>query len=186
MTESTMPTTDAVASAPALDDELASYELAFHILPTVVEGEVADVVASLKDAITAAGGTVTDEEVPERIELAYEVIKYVEGKHRRFHSAYFGWVRFTATPDAIAAITEAVESNTSVLRHLLIRLTALEEANPFWYHEAQREVAQVTNIDEADMDTEADAPSESSNDGEDASHESNDDTDETPQEEETR
>lgn len=180
MTESTMPTTDAAPEAE-LSDERSSYELAFHVLPTVVEGEVADVLTALKDVITAAGGTVTDEEAPERIELAYEIIKYVEGKHRRFHSAYFGWIRFTAMPDMISTITEAVETNPSILRHLLIRLTAAEEANPFWYHEAQRAVAQVTDIDEDELATADDASDASTEDTE-----SDSETDEASEEESSR
>ena len=37
--------------------EVSSYELAFHVLPTVAEGEVADVATALRSMIEAAGGT---------------------------------------------------------------------------------------------------------------------------------
>lgn len=116
--------------------EANSYELAFHVLPIVAEGEVATVFQNLKDIITKHGGTITIEEAPARFDLAYEVIKYLEGRNRKFTSAYFGWVRFEAEPAAIDEITEAVEGVKELLRHLLVKLTKVEEENPFFFHEA--------------------------------------------------
>src|SRR6056297_2542301 len=125
MSKETMPVADA-----------AHYELAFHVLPTVAEGEVTDVFTSLKTAIEQAGGTITLEEEPKRFELAYEIIKLLEGRNRKFTSAYFGWVRFSLEPASLEAVTEVVESTPQLLRHMVIRLTKAEEANPFMFHEA--------------------------------------------------
>ena len=126
--------------------ETNSYELAFHVLPTVAEGEVARVVDDIKTYITNSGGTIGIEETPARIELAYNIEKYLEGKYRKFSSAYFGWVRFTTDPSTIAAITEELEGDMNVLRHLLLKLTKVEEEHPFYYHEALEE-EQVANVD---------------------------------------
>ena len=101
MTEETMPVAEAATVA---GDDRQSYELAFHVLPTVAEGEVAAVVEKLKAEIVAAGGTIFDEEGAERIELAYEVVKHFEGRNRKFKSAYFGWVRFKADAAAIPTV----------------------------------------------------------------------------------
>ena len=131
---------------PAAD--AAHYELAFHVLPTVAEGEVADVFASLKSVIEKAGGTVTTEEAPKRFDLAYEIIKYLEGRNRKFTSAYFGWIRFTLEPTQLEEIMEAVEGTNQLLRHLLIRLTKMEEANPFMFHEALEESQVAVEVDE--------------------------------------
>lgn len=151
MVETNMPTAEAEvavdAEAAEADEERAHYELAFHILPTVVEGEVPDVFAAVKDMIAKADGTVTDEEAPQRFELAYEIVKHVEGKNRKFTSAYFGWVRFTAVPSAAHSIAHAVETRPDTLRHLLIRLTRQEEAHPFRFHEALASQKQVTDVD---------------------------------------
>jgi len=125
MSKETMPAADA-----------AHYELAFHVLPTVAEGEVADVFTSLKTVIEKAGGTITLEEAPARFELAYEIIKLLEGRNRKFTSAYFGWVRFTLEPVQLEELMEEVEATPQLLRHLVIRLTKAEEANPFMFHEA--------------------------------------------------
>lgn len=129
--------------------EAVSYELAFHVLPTVAEGEVADVVTSLRSAIEAAGGTVTEAETPERFDLAYDIVKYLEGRNRKFSSAYFGWMRFTLEPSKLAEVTEVVEGNGKLLRHLIIRLTKAEEAHAFMFHEALADsVSETIDLDE--------------------------------------
>ncbi|MCA9367650.1 30S ribosomal protein S6 [Candidatus Kaiserbacteria bacterium] len=147
MSEQNMPATDAV-----------SYELAFHVLPTVAEGEVPTVFQNLKDMITKAGGTITGEETPARFELAYEIVKYLEGRNRKFSSAYFGWIRFTVEADKLAEVSQNVDATKELLRHLLIRLTKVEEENPFYFHEALAKLEKKTetvNLDEAPADEEA-------------------------------
>ena len=154
---------------PAAD--ATHYELAFHVLPTVAEGEVADVFTSLKSAIEKAGGVITVEEAPKRFDLAYEVVKYLEGRNRKFTSAYFGWVRFTLEPGQLEEVTEVVEGENRLLRHLLIRLTKMEEANPFMFHEALEsnkveniEIDEEESEDDEDADVAADE-SEASDEG---------------------
>jgi ribosomal protein S6 len=147
MTETNMP---AVEASLGDERELMSYELAFHVLPTIAEGEVQTVFTNLKNAISKAGGNITSEEAPARFDLAYEIVKFLEGRNRKFGSAYFGWVRFTVTADKIAEITEAVEGTKEILRHLLIKLTKVEEANPFYFHPAiaDRKVETIVIEDE--------------------------------------
>lgn len=118
------------------DSETSVYELAFHVLPTVAEGEVASVVDKIKSHITTAGGEITSEETPARFELAYEIDKYLEGRNRKFASAYFGWVRFTAEPAALEELANEVEAIKEILRSIVIKLTKVEEANPFMFHES--------------------------------------------------
>ncbi len=135
---------------PAIEvSERNSYELAFHVLPTVAEGEVAGVFDAIKTLITTNGGELVTEEAPDRFDLAYEVIKHIDGKNRKFTSAYFGWVRFVNEPEAIEAIMEAMDANTSLLRHLLIKLSKVEEAEPFMLHEALESQKMVSTVDEA-------------------------------------
>jgi len=154
---------------PAAD--AAHYELAFHVLPTVAEGEVAEVVTALAALVAAAGGTVTGQEDPKRFDLAYEIVKYLEGRNRKFTSAYFGWIRFTLEPVKLAEIMETVEANGKLLRHLLIRLNKLEDANPFMFHEALTEEQAATEADDEGNDDEeaddADIEADDSKDGED-------------------
>ncbi len=144
-----MPVTEAVSHAH--EGDTAVYELAYHILPTVAEGEVESVTGELKALLTSHGAVITDEEAAARFELAYEIEKYLEGKYRRFASAYFGWIRFTIDPAQLATVDEELRGNKKVLRHLTIRLTSVEEANPFRFHESIKELtAKVTTVDTDD------------------------------------
>ena len=145
-----MPTAEAEVAAGAAD-ERASYELAFHVLPTVVEGEVPSVFDEIKSIVTNAGGDITSEEAPQRFDLAYEIVKHLEGKNRRFGSAYFGWVRFSIEAAKAPAIAHAVETHSQILRHLLIRLTRLEEANEFRFHDALESVKQVSEVTDTEV-----------------------------------
>lgn len=134
------------ASAEVNERELVSYELAFHVLPTIAEGEVATVFQSLKDMIVKHGGTITIEETPVRFDLAYDIVKYLEGRNRKFSSAYFGWIRFEVASAEIESIIDAVDHTKELLRHLLIRLTKNEEAHPFFFHEALVELKKTETI----------------------------------------
>jgi ribosomal protein S6 len=163
-------------AAEASNVDTPSYELAFHVLPTVAEGEVVAVFSTLKDIITKHGGELTLEEAPERFDLAYEIIRYLEGRNRRFTSAYFGWVRFTVAPSEIDEISQEVTAVNELLRHILIKLTKNEEAHPFYFHEALQETVSETievNEETAVVEPAADAKDtkaaeESQKDGEEA------------------
>lgn len=149
MSETNMPAVE--AGVETNERELASYELAFHVLPTIAEGEVTAVFQKLKDTITKNGGEIMIDEAPVRFDLAYEIVKYLEGRNRKFNSAYFGWIRFKAKPAAIDAIREEVEATKELLRHLLIKLTKTEEENSFSFAEALAEIEQkVQTIDVAE------------------------------------
>lgn len=149
MAENVMPAAEAAAAPATVDDERGSYELAFHILPTVAEGEVPTVFESLKTMITNDGAEIFDEEAPERFDLAYDIVQHLEGKNRKFSSAYFGWVRFKTPADNIAKITSEIEARSDILRYLLIRLSKVEEENTFRFHEALKSEKMVTTVEES-------------------------------------
>jgi ribosomal protein S6 len=148
MQETNASATEAVVAGVG-EREPLSYELAFHVLPTVAEGEVASVFESIKADLERVGGELIAEETPQRFDLAYEVDKRLEGKSRRFRSAYFGWVRFRLLPAELNVLAEAVDAKKELLRYLLIRLTKSEEANPFYFHTALVREG-VRNPDEED------------------------------------
>ncbi|MFM2424247.1 MAG: hypothetical protein RLZZ70_638 [Candidatus Parcubacteria bacterium] len=153
MSDVTMPTTEAIVTN---EQEFVAYELAYHVLPTVAEGEVAGVTAALTALITQAGGTITGQEAAERFELAYEISKYLEGKYRRFSSAYFGWIRFTLPAAALPAVTLEVELHKLILRSMVIRLTKAEEQHSFNFHEALVDTKfRAVEVDEEIVEDEA-------------------------------
>ncbi len=145
MTDTTMPAAEATEQ---FTDEVNSYELAFHILPTVAEGEVAGVYEAIKAHITHVEGTFFDEEAPERIDLAYPVVRHLEGKNRKFTSSYFGWVRFRLDGEKLEALIEELATEQNILRTLMVKLTKREEANPFRFHEHRKALKIVETIDE--------------------------------------
>ena len=153
MSETQMPATEA-SLAP--EQELMSYEFAFHVLPTVAEGEVVGIFESLKAHISKAGGTITSEEAPERFDLSYDIVKYLEGKNRKFSSAYFGWVRFHLYGAQLESLTEEIESNKELLRYLLVKLTKIEETSPFRFHDSisDRKVRTVDTEEVVDVEVE--------------------------------
>ncbi len=150
-----MPVTDAAVGANEI--EFAAYELAYHVLPTVAEGEVGSVTDALKQLIADHQGEVFDEEGAERFELAYEIEKYLEGRNRRFGSAYFGWIRFRMNPEMMPTFDSEIEHQKSILRHLIVRLTKVEEVTPFRFHESL-ERKQVETVGDEEVAVEAEAP----------------------------
>lgn len=135
-----MPTTEADA---LVRDGTDQYECAFHVLPTVADGEVADVVEGLKSIIRSHGGEIADEESPQRFTLAYEIRKAVEGRMPRFTSSWFGWMRFSLSRDQLAQVTKEIQYRPQVLRYLIIRITRDEAAHPFRFFVSQKESATV-------------------------------------------
>ncbi len=133
MSETNMPAAEAAVTN---DKDVISYEFAFHILPTVAEGEVKEVVEKFKAQITKAGGEIFDQEEAKRFDLAYDIEKYLEGRNRKFSSAYFGWIRFHLYGAKLEGLTEEIDSNKELLRYLLVKLTKVEEANPFRFHDS--------------------------------------------------
>ena len=152
-----MPATE--ASTEAYTDEVTSYEFAFHILPTVAEGEVPETLSQIKAHITSVGGVIFAEEAPERIDLGYPIVRHLEGKNRKFTSSYFGWIRFRAEGEKLAQLDEELRADTNVLRFLIIKLTKQDEANPFHFHEHRKSIKMVETIDE-EVVAQTEAPTE--------------------------
>lgn len=157
MSETTMPVAEAITSD---FDERNSYEFAFHVLPTVAEGEVPGVFETFKAHI-AKVAEITNEERPERVDLVYPIVKPMEGKNRKFTSAYFGWVRFKLEGEKLAELMEELTTTSVLLRHLLIKLTREEEEHPFRFHENKKAIkmVEVVNDEEtlAEVHTEEEA-----------------------------
>lgn len=173
MTEQTMPATEAAVDTK----DAVSYELAFHILPTVAEGEVSTVFAAIKQVLEQAGSTFTNEEAPQRFVLSYTIEKRIDDKIRRFDSAYFGWVRFTLTSDKINEVMEEIDSRADILRTLLLKLTKAEEATPFFFHEALEKDKKVVEISDEELESIAKEAVESEADADEAESDTIEDED---------
>jgi len=102
-------------------NELQIYEIGYHILPTVADGDLAAEVSKIHGLITKAGGTVLSDAFPEVVNLAYEISKRTETKQAKFNRAYFGWVKFEVERANLAAIEAGLKANPQVLRFLTVK-----------------------------------------------------------------
>lgn len=97
------------------------YEVGFHILPTVPEEKLQEVVLKLEDLINKNGGTIISQEFPKIRALSYEIKKRVETKYLSFNKAYFGWIKFEILPVLIDKIEKEIKNNDNVLRFIIVK-----------------------------------------------------------------
>lgn len=97
------------------------YELGYHLVPTIAEEQIPQVSGAVRGMIEAVSGTIIAEETPVFIDLAYQIVKTVEHKHKRFNDAYFGFIKFEAGPEGIATLEEALKKDDNVLRYLVVK-----------------------------------------------------------------
>lgn len=113
--ENTQDTQDAVV-----------YELGYHVLPTVPADALESEVATIRSAIEKHGGNFIAEGTPEMMTLAYPMYVNNGGKNTTYTQAYFGWMKFELTPEAVAALKEAYTANAQILRFTIFK-TVKEE-----------------------------------------------------------
>ena len=96
------------------------YEVGYHILPIVAEVDLDAEVSLIRSLINKVNGEVIKEGAPRLLDLAYSMSKVIDNKRSEFDKAYFGWIKFTASPDNIASIKKSLEENRNILRFILI------------------------------------------------------------------
>ena len=104
------------------DDEVISslYEIGYHLLPTLSEEEVPKVVSELMDALKAEGAVFVGERFPSLIELAYPIAKRTNSKKTNYETAYFGWVAFEVSREAILRVKTLLDAHPNILRYLIV------------------------------------------------------------------
>lgn len=105
----------------AISADTLVYEVGYHILPIVAEDHVGEEVTRVRDIIESAGGKLIADEFPKHMDLAYPMVKSAANKRTIFHSAYFGWMKFDATPAGAKAIDAALKKNGNILRFILAK-----------------------------------------------------------------
>jgi ribosomal protein S6 len=100
------------------------YELGYLLIPVIAPEKLADEVSILRSVIESNGGLVLFEEAPKERKLSYEMAKEITGGRKaKYDDAYFGWMKFNLSSDAISKIDEEMKKSASVLRYLIINLT---------------------------------------------------------------
>jgi ribosomal protein S6 len=103
------------------EDTVSSvYEIGYHLIPTLSEEEVAEAVSKMMDVLKAEGADFVGERFPAKIQLAYPMSKRTNSKKTNYDSAYFGWVAFELSREAILKIKPFLDGNSAVLRYLIV------------------------------------------------------------------
>lgn len=97
------------------------YELGFHVLPTVPEEKLQEVVSKLDGFIAQNGGQILSAEFPRMRGLSYDIKKRVDTKYLNFDKAYFGWIKFEAPRISVDKIEKGVKDDKNILRFIIIK-----------------------------------------------------------------
>lgn len=97
------------------------YELGYHLVPTLAEEQIPAASGAVRGMIEQISKEIISEELPVFINLAYTIVKTVDHKNKRFDDAYFGFIKFSANPEGIAALEEALKKDENVLRYLVVK-----------------------------------------------------------------
>lgn len=102
------------------DIENAVFEVGFLLVPTIAEENLGVEVQNIKALIEKNQGTFISEDFPKMRQLAYTIAVASEGKKTKYSQAYFGWIKFEVSPEAISAIRSELGRNQNIIRFLLI------------------------------------------------------------------
>lgn len=114
-----------VGGAVLLDEEgdtarSSVYEIGYHLLPSLSEADVSAAVKGLTEILTKEHAVFVGERFPSKISLAYPIAKRVMGKNIRFDSAYFGWVAFEISREAVSRLKPILDAHPAILRYLIV------------------------------------------------------------------
>ena len=99
-----------------------TYELGYHLVPSLGEDDLALRVTELQKIIAAEGGSIISEGQPQSCTLSYQMRKMRGGKWDAYDATFFGWVRFEAPKEAMGKIKEGLDEDEQLVRYLLIKL----------------------------------------------------------------
>lgn len=103
------------------------YECGYLLLPTIPSEKVEQYEEQIKKTIQDNGGEIANHQTPQRMPLAYTMHVAREGKRDSYTEAYFGWVTFEATTEAVNEIKEALRGDESLIRYMVVRASKDQE-----------------------------------------------------------
>jgi ribosomal protein S6 len=116
------------SSQAAPKDTRLIYEVGYHVVPTVEEAKVGEVVEKIRTQLAANKAEVIGEQFPAKINLAYTIERSTTGKREKYTEAYFGWLKFAVEErDGISALEGVLRSTKEILRYLLVE-SQIQEA----------------------------------------------------------
>ena len=97
------------------------YELGYHLVPTLAVEQIPQASGAVRGMIERISKDIIAEELPVFIDLAYQVVKTINHKNKRFDDAYFGFIKFASSPAGIAKLEEELKKDENVLRYLVTK-----------------------------------------------------------------
>lgn len=123
------------------------YEVSYHLVPTMAEDAVPGAADKIKAVITDLGGEIISDAAPELKTLAYSISKTVKAIKSNYNKAYFAWVKFTLTPEAVEKVKAALDASEVVIRYLIV--STVKESTLLADKETKRTTAKIDkSIDE--------------------------------------
>ncbi len=95
-----------------MDSESRQYEIAYLISPNISEEDVFGVAGKITTSLQDAKGLVSHIGEPKRRRLAYPIKKLSE--------AYFGWTRFSMSPENLADFEKKLKQEPAIIRYLVV------------------------------------------------------------------
>ncbi len=93
------------------------YEIGYLLSPLIPEEKLDEEISALRKAIEDRQCLITGEERARTRKLAYPVKKAPLGS---FDTAYFGWIKFIADPEALSDINISLGKISNLIRFLII------------------------------------------------------------------
>ena len=97
------------------------YELGYHLVPTLAVEQIPQASGAVRGMIERISKDIIAEELPVFIDLAYQVVKTINHKNKRFDDAYFGFIKFASSPEGIAKLEDELKKDENVLRYLVTK-----------------------------------------------------------------
>jgi len=114
------------SSAQATEGTRPVYEVGFHVVPTVEETKVGDVVETIRAVLAEAKAEIIRDQFPQKMTLAYTIERSAAGKREKYTETYFGFIKFATEREHIASLEAQLRSAKDILRYLLIETTREE------------------------------------------------------------
>jgi len=164
-----------VADEGATDDGAGSdsvvrvYELGYILIPTLAEDEVPAVYNDLKELISSYGAEIISDEMPEMINLAYQMLKVTRNVRSKYTNGYFGWIKFEVDAQKVLELKNKLDLDPNFLRFLImktVRESTIAVKKPTYKDSPKRkpftakredENAEPAEIDKEEIDKEIDA-----------------------------
>lgn len=105
----------------AKTDKATVYEVGFHVVPTVSPENLPKEVDAIKAILEKEKATIISEEFPKLRSLAYQMVKVVGSARHKVDSAYFGWIKFEGSKDAVAELNKALTASDKIVRFLVVK-----------------------------------------------------------------